>query len=152
MTTLHPKRTFNPQLFILSAGLLLQAHSALASDPSNDAQAQARAFLDPPVVHHVIAAQSTASSPTLDRTLVYPDPQGSARAFLSGQSITDDAARPTTAHSAVEDRPQATSYQDRRVSSDRQEAVRRMLRGLSATPEVVHLDEANQAAGMVSAR
>src|ERR1700691_1222131 len=83
MTTLNRKNTFNPQLFILSAGLLLQAHSAFASDPSNDAQAQARALLDPPVVHQVIAAQGTASSPTKDRTLVYPDAQESARAFLS---------------------------------------------------------------------
>jgi hypothetical protein len=152
MTTLNRKNTFNPQLFILSAALLF-AHSAFASDPSNDAQASA--FLAPPVVHHVIAAQSTASSPTNDRTLVYPDAQESARAFLSGKSITDGATRPATAHSTGEDRPLAASDQGARVSSDPQEAVRRMILGLGATSAVAHSDAAARetpAVGMLSTR
>jgi hypothetical protein len=142
MTTLNRKNTLNPQLFILSAVLLLQAHSAFAGDPSNDAQAQARAFLDPPVVHRVIAAQGNASSPANDRTLVYQDAQESVRAFLSGKSITDGAARPATAHSTEKERPVAASDQNHRVSSDPQEAVRRMILGLGAAPDAAHSDAA----------
>jgi hypothetical protein len=51
--------TVNRQLFILSAGLLLQAHSAFASDPSNDVQAQAKAFFNPPAVAHSDEAVQT---------------------------------------------------------------------------------------------
>jgi hypothetical protein len=153
MTTPNRKNTFNPRLFILSAGLLLQAHSAFASDPSNEAQAQA--FLNPPVVHHVIAAQGTASSPANDRALVYPDAQETARAFLAGKSVTDGAARRATAHSTGEDRPLADSDQEHRVFSDPQEAARRMILGLGAAPAVAHSDAATRetpAVGMLSAR
>jgi hypothetical protein len=152
MTTLNRKNLFNPQLFILSAGLLLRAYGAFASDPSNDAQAQARALLNPSVVYHVIAAESTVSSPTGDRTPVNPDAEESARAFLSGQSITDGAARSATARSPGKESPPAASDQDYRVFSDPQEAARRMILGLGTAPEVVHLDAAKQAARMVSAR
>jgi hypothetical protein len=155
MTTYNRNNTVSRQLFILSAGLLLQAHSAFASDPSDDAQAQPGALLDPPVVHQVIAAQGTASSPTKDRTLVYPDAQESARAFLSSRSIRDGAAQPATAHGTGEGRPLAASDKDRRVSSDPQEAVRRMILGLGAAPAVAHSDAAAReipAVGTLSAR
>jgi hypothetical protein len=118
MTTLNRKSTFNPQLCIFFAGLLLQAHRAFASDPSNDAQAQVRAFLDPPVVHHVIAAQGNASSPANDRTLMYQDAQ--------------------------QERPVPDSDQNYRVSSDPQEAMRRMIRALGAAPAVALSDAARE--------
>ena len=139
MAALNRKNLFSPQLFFLSAGLLLRAHCAFANDPSNDAQAQARALLNPPVVHHVIAAQG-ASSPTNDRTLVGPDAQESARAFLSGKSITDDAARSATANLTQKERQGAASNQSSRVSVDPQEAMRRMILGVRAASAVVHSD------------
>jgi hypothetical protein len=136
VTTLNRKNTFLPLLLVFSAGLLLRAHSAFANDSSNDAEAQAKAFLDPPVVHHVIAVQGIANSLGDDRTLGYQDAQESVRAFLSGKSITDSAERPATARSTQEERPAAGSGRNYRASSDAQEAMRRTILGLGAAPPV----------------
>ena len=66
MTTLTRTKTLNRQLLILSAGLLLQAHSVFAGDSVGDAQAQARAFLDPAVVHHATTVGTLATTgPTI---------------------------------------------------------------------------------------
>jgi hypothetical protein len=155
MTTLNRKNTFNPQLFILSAGLLLQSHSAFASDPSNDAQAQARALLDPPVVHHVIAGQSSSETSANDPTRMTADAQELARALLSGKSITNGSVPLASARNAVEGGEQAVSDQDHRAYSDPQEAARRMILGLGAAPVVAHSVTATSgspAVGMLSAR
>jgi hypothetical protein len=136
MTALNDKNTFNPQLFILSAGLLLQAHSAFASDPSNDAQVQARALLDPPVVHHVVARQSSSESSAHDATRMTADTQELARALLSGKSITHGAVPLASARNAVENSVKAVSDQDHPAYSNPQEAARRMILGPGAASVV----------------
>jgi hypothetical protein len=137
MITLNRRNTLKPQLFILSAGLLLQAHSALASDPNSDAQSQARALLDPPVVHHVIAGEFSSGTSTNDQSSVVADAQELARALLSGKSISDGAVALSSARNAVEARVQSASGQDHRSYRDPQEAARRMILGLAA-PDVAH--------------
>jgi hypothetical protein len=137
MITLNRKNIFNPQLLIFSAGLLLQAHRALASDPNSDAQTQARALLEPPVVHHVIAGEFSSGASANNQTRVVADAQELARALLSGKPISDGAAALASARNAHEERVQSVSGQDHRSYSDPQEAARRMILGLAA-PAVAH--------------
>src|SRR6202045_2240485 len=85
MTSLVRNKLFDRQLFILTAGLLLQAHSVFASDSIGDAQAQARALLDPPVVSRVMSADAFPATQANGHVASRPDPQEQARALLLGK-------------------------------------------------------------------
>jgi hypothetical protein len=152
MTTLNRKNTLNPQLFILSAVLLLQAHSAFAGDPSNDAQAQVRAFLDPPVVHRVIAAEFSSETSANHQTRVVTDAQELARALLSGKSTTDAAVALPGAANAAQARAHSVSREDHRSYSDPQEAARRMILGLAAPAAARSVASASESPGQVAER
>jgi hypothetical protein len=131
MITLNRKYLFNPHL-ILSAGLLLQAHGALAGDPQSDAQSEARALLDPPVVHHANAGEFSSGTSANHQTRVVTDAQELARALLSGKSNTDGAVALPGAANAAQARLQSASGQDHRSYRDPHEAARRMILGLAA--------------------
>jgi hypothetical protein len=131
MITLNRKYRFNPQLLVLSAGLLLQAHSAIAGDPESDALSQARALLDPPA-HRVIAAEFSSETSANHQTRVVTDAQELARALLSGKSTTDGAVALPGAANAAQARAHSVSREDHRSYSDPQEAARRMILGLAA--------------------
>jgi hypothetical protein len=115
---------------VLSAGLLLQAHSAFANDAIGDAQSQARAFLDPPVVHHAIHVETSSSTQTNDRNTAHPDAQAMARALLSGESIVSGAAQRAIVRDPKSQEPSWHASQEHRVYSDPQEAARRMILGI----------------------
>jgi hypothetical protein len=128
VTALDYTKTFSRPLVILAAGLMLQAHSAFAGDPTGDAQAQARDLLNRPVAHHVIAVETSANSRANDRSTARADAQESARALLSGRSF--GTARSATVR--VQEGAPSASAQDRHSYGDPQDAARRMI--LGATP------------------
>jgi hypothetical protein len=123
MISLIRNKFVDRQLFILTAGLLLQAHSAFASDSTADAQAQARALLDPPVVSRVMSVDGFADAQANAHVASRPDPQEQARALLLGKPEEGSAVR----HGA-----QSISAQDRRAHTDPQETARRMILGPGA--------------------
>jgi hypothetical protein len=123
MTSLIRNKFVDRRLFILTAGLLLQAHSAFAGDSIGDAQAQARALLDPPVVSRVTSVGSFTATQANDHVANRADPQEQARALLMGKSEEGSVAR---------DGAQSISAQDRRAYTDPQESARRMILGPSA--------------------
>jgi hypothetical protein len=129
MTSLVRNKLFDRPLFILAAGLLLQAHSVLASDSIGDAQAQARALLDPPVVSRVMSVTATqASGHAASRS----DPQEHARALLLGKPEKGSVAQSAIALESTRDGAQSISVQDRRAHTDPQESARRMILGPGA--------------------
>ena len=143
MTSLVRNKLFDRQLFILTAGLLLQAHSVFASDSIGDAQAQARALLDPPVVSRVMSVTATqagghAASPS--------DPQEQARALLLGKPEKGSAAQSAIALDSTRDGEQSISAQDRRAHTDPQESARRMILGPGA-PAIAARHVAGERAG-----
>jgi hypothetical protein len=129
MTSLVRNKLFDRQLLILAAGLLLQAHSVFASDSIGDAQAQARALLDPPVVSRVTSVTATQAS---DHPAFRSDPQGQARALLLGQPEKGSVAQSAIALKSTRDGAQSISAQDRRAHTDPQESARRMILGPGA--------------------
>jgi hypothetical protein len=138
MTTLTRTKTLNRRLFILSAGLLLQAHNVFASDSIGDAQAQARAFLDPAVVHHATNVEALATTQANNRVERRADAQELARALLLGKSTADSAAQSPAARSFAGKGTPSDSAQNRHAYSDPQEVARRMILGNGARPVVAH--------------
>ncbi len=137
MTTLTRTKTLNRQLLILSAGLLLQAYSVFAGDSVGDAQAQARAFLDPAVVHHATTVGTLATTRANDRAAPHAGAQELARALLD-RSTAGYAAQPSSIRSAAGKGAPSGSAQNRHADSDAQEAARRMILGSGARPSVSH--------------
>ncbi len=146
MTTLTRTKTLNRQLLILSAGLLLQAHSVFAGDSVGDAQAQARAFLDPAVVHHATTVGTLATTGANDRAAPRAGAQELARAFLD-RSTAGNAAQTSSIRSSAGKGAPSGSAQNRRDDSDPQEAARRMILGSGARPAVSHSIAQGRAAG-----
>src|ERR1700730_14064079 len=118
MTSLNRNKILDPRLFILSAGLLLQAHSAFAGDSIGDAQAQARSLLEAPIVNHVTSVDgftaTQASGPAASRR----DPQEQARDLLLGKPEESSVTRSAIAVDATQDGARSTSAQDRRAYID----------------------------------
>jgi hypothetical protein len=127
MTSLIRNKLFDRQLLILTAGLLLQAHSAFASDSTGDAQAQARALLDPPV-SRVMSVDGFTATQANGHVAYRPDPQEQARALLLGKPEEGSVAQSAIAR----DGAQSISAQDRRAYTDPQELARRMILGPGA--------------------
>ena len=123
MTSLIRNKFLDRPLFILTAGLLLQTHSAFANDSAGDAQAQARAFLDPPVVSRAMSVDGFTATRANGHVASRPDPQEQARALLLGKPEEG---------SVVRDGAHSISAQDRRAYTDPQESARRMLLGPGA--------------------
>ena len=143
MTSLVRNKLFDRQLFILTAGLLLQAHSVFASDSIGDAQAQARALLDPPVVSRVMSVTATQAS---GHAASPSDPQEQARALLLGKPEKGSAAQSAIALDSTRDGEQSISAQDRRAHTDPQESARRMILGPGA-PAIAARHVAGERAG-----
>jgi len=144
MTSLIRNKFFRRQSFILTAGLLLQAHSAFASDTTGDAQAQARALLDPPVVSRVMSVDGATQAN--GHVASRPDPQGQARALLLGKPEEGSVAQSAIALNSTRDGAQSISAQDRREYSDPQESARRMILGPGA-PAIASRHAAGEWAG-----
>ena len=136
MTSLIRNKLFDRQLLILTAGLLLQAHSVFASDSIGDAQAQARALLDPPVVSRVMSVDGFTATQPNGHVASRPDPQEQARALLLGKPE----------EGSVVQSAQSMSAQDRRAYTDPQEAARRMILGPGA-PATASRHAAGERAG-----
>jgi hypothetical protein len=131
MTHITSKLIRSSHVVVLSAGVLLQAYSALASEPIGDAQAQARALLNPPVASHVTGVEAGTSTQTSDHLAPRADAQEFARALLSGKSIDGNATHSSIVRYYAEEGAQSSSAQGRRVySADAQEAARRMILGI----------------------
>ena len=129
MTHSSSKLIRSSRVVVLSAGILLQAYGALASEPFGDAQ-QARALLDPPVASHVMGVAAGTSTQTRDHAL-RADAQQSARALLSGKSIDGNPTRSSIVRYYAGEGTQSSSAQGRRVySADAQDAARRMILGI----------------------
>jgi hypothetical protein len=129
MTSLIRNKFLDRRLVILTAGLLLQAHSAFASDSTGDAQAQARALLDPPVVSRVMSVDGFTAAPANGRVASRPDPQEQARALLLGKAEEGSVGRSAIAIDSKRDAAKSISAQDRRAHTDPQESARRMILG-----------------------
>ena len=138
MTSLNRNNYFGRQLFIVTAGLLMQAHSAFAGDSIGDAQAQARALLDPPVVSRVMSIDGVTATQANGHVASRPDPQEQARALLLG--------KPEQGSVAQSDGAQSTSAQDRRAYTDPQESARQMILG-SGAPAIASHHAAGERAG-----
>jgi hypothetical protein len=130
MTSLIRNKFLDRQLLIVTAGLLLQAHSAFAGGSIRDAQAQARALLDPPVVSRVMSVDGVTATQANRHVASRPDPQEQARALLLG--------KPEEGSVAQSDGAQSISAQDRRAYTDPQESARRMLLGPGAPAIASH--------------
>jgi hypothetical protein len=131
MTHITSKLIRSSHIVVLSAGVLLQAYSALASEPIGDAQAQARALLNRPVASHVTSVEASTSMQTSDHVAPRADAQEFARALLSGKSIDGNATHSSIARYYAGEGTQPSSAQGRRVySTDAQEAARRMILGI----------------------
>jgi hypothetical protein len=132
MTSLILNKFLDRQLFILTAALLLQAHSAFASDSTGDAQAQARALLDPPVVSRVMSVDGFTATQANGRVASRLGPQEQARALLLGKPEEGSVARSAIALNSTRDGAKSISAQDRRAHTDPQESARRMILGPGA--------------------
>jgi hypothetical protein len=132
MTSLIRNKTFGRQLFILSAGLLLQAHSAFAGDSIGDAQAQARGLLEAPTVNHVASIDGFAATQANGRVAPRPDSQEQARDILLGKPERGSVSRSAIALDATRDGARSISAQDRRAYIDPQESARRVILGYGA--------------------
>jgi hypothetical protein len=132
MTSLIRNKTFDRQLFILSAGLLLQAHSAFAGDSSGDAQAQARGLLEAPSVNHTVSVDSFTATQANGRVASRRDPQEQARDLLLGKPEEGSVAQSAIALDATQNGARSISAQDRRAYIDPQESARRVILGYGA--------------------
>jgi hypothetical protein len=132
MTSLTLNKFLDRRLFTLTAGLLLQAHSAFASDSTGDAQAQARTLLDPPVVSRVMSVDRFTATRANGHVASRPDPQEQARALLLGKTEEGSVARSAIAIDSKRDAAKSASAQDRRAHTDPQESARRMILGPGA--------------------
>jgi hypothetical protein len=131
MTHITYKLIRSSQVVVLSAGVLLQAYSAFASERIGDAQAQARAILNPPAASHATSVEARTSTQTGDQVAPRADAQAFALALLSGKSIDGNATHSSIVRHYAGERTQSSSAQGRRVSSaDAQEAARRMILGI----------------------
>jgi hypothetical protein len=148
MTSLIRNKLFDRQLLILTAGLILQAHSAFASDSTGDAQAQARALLDPPVVSRVMSVGGFTATQADGHVAYRPDPQEQARALLLGKPEEGSVAQSAIAPNSTRDGAQSISAQDRRAYTDPQESARRMILGPGApTLAASAIDESQSHSG-----
>jgi hypothetical protein len=129
MTSLIRNKTFDRQLFILSAGLLLQAHSVFAGDSIGDAQAQARGLLEAPSVNHAVSVDSFTATQANGRVAPRPDAQEQARDSLLGKPEEGGVAQSAIALDATQDGARSISAQDRRAYIDPQELARRVILG-----------------------
>jgi hypothetical protein len=141
MTSLIRNKFLDRPLLILTAGLLLLAHSAFANDSAGDAQAQARAFLDPPVVSRAMSVDGFTATQANGHVASRPDPQEQARALLLGKPEEGSVVTRDGAHSI--------SAQDRRVYTDPQESARRMILGPGAPGIASRLAAGEQAGSSV---
>jgi hypothetical protein len=132
MTSLIRNKILDRRLFILSAGLLLQAHGAFAGDSIGDAQDQARALLEAPIVNHVLSVGGFTAAQANGRVASRPDAQEQAREVLSGKPEEGSVARSAIALDATKDGARSTSAQDRRAYIDPQESARRVILGSGA--------------------
>jgi hypothetical protein len=146
VTSLIRNKFVDRKLFMLTAGLLLQAHSAFASDSIGDAQAQARALLDPPVVSRVMSVDGFTATKANGHGASSPDPQEQARALLLGKPEEGSAAQSAIAFNSTRDGAQSISVQDRREYTDPQESARRMILGPDA-PAIASRHVAGERAG-----
>jgi hypothetical protein len=146
MTSLIRNKFFDRQLFVVTAGLLLQAHSAFASDSIGDAQAQARALLDPPVVSRVLGVDGFTATQANGHVASRPEPQEQARALLLGKPEEGSVAQSAIALNSTRDGAQSISAQDRRAYTDPQESARRMILGPGA-PAIAPRHVAGESAG-----
>jgi hypothetical protein len=133
MTSLIRNKFVDRQLFMLTAGLLLQVHSAFANDSIGDAQAQARAVLDPPVVSRVMSVDGFIATQANGHAASRPDPQEQARALLLGKPEEGSVAQSAIALNSTRVGAQSVSALDRRAYTDPQEAARRMILGPDAS-------------------
>lgn len=126
-----PSKRIRPSHFIvLSAGILLQAYSALASEPLGDAQAQARALLNPPVGSRVRSVEVGTSTRTSDHVAPRADAQEFAHALLSGDEVGGNAKHSSIVRNSAGESTQSKSAQGPRVYFDAQQAARRMILGI----------------------
>jgi hypothetical protein len=132
MTSLIRNKLFDRQLFVVTAGLLLQAHSAFASDSIGDAQAQARALLDPPVVSRVLGVDGFTATQANGHVASRPEPQEQARALLLAKPEEGSVAQSAIALNSTRDGAQSISAHERRAYTDPQESARRMILGPGA--------------------
>lgn len=131
MTYIASKLIRSSNVVVLSAGFLLQAYSALAGEPIGDAQAQARALLDPPVASHLTSVEAGTSMQTGDHVAPRVDARELARALLAGNSIDGNATHSSIVRNYAGEGTQSSSARGRRVySADAQEAARRMILGI----------------------
>jgi hypothetical protein len=149
MTSLVRNKFLDRPLFILTAGLLLQAHTAFANDSAGNAQAQARAFLDPPVVSRAMSIDGFTATQADGHVASRPDPQGQARAFLLGKPEERSVVQSAIAPNSTRDGAQSISAQDRRAHTDPQESARRMILGPGAPGIASRLAAGEQAGSSV---
>jgi hypothetical protein len=129
MTHITSKLIRSSHYAALSAAFLLQAHSAFANDAIGDAQAQARALLDPPVL---TGAKIRVSTQPNDQSAAHPDAQALARALLLGRSNESGASQAAIVRHAKAPGTGSSSEQGRRAYANPEEAARRMILGSRA--------------------
>jgi hypothetical protein len=127
MTSLIRNKSLDRQLFILTAGLLLHAHGVFASDSVGDAQAQARALLDRPVVSRVMSIDDSTAIQAKGHVVPRSDPQKEARALLLGKPEEGSVAQSAIAFDSTREGAQSISARDGRAYTDPQESARRMI-------------------------
>jgi hypothetical protein len=130
MINISKKLIRSSHYLVFSAGVLLQAHSAFASDPIGDAQNQARALLDPPAASHVISVETGTSVQVNNRVAPHADAQELARALLLGQSNESGAAKRGIVRDSKAPGTRPSSAQTQLAYSDPQEAAHRMILGI----------------------
>src|ERR1700727_2533100 len=112
MIHISSKLIRSSHVVVLSAGVLLQAYSAFGSEPIGDAQAQARALLNPPVAGHVTGVEATTSTKTGDDVAPRGDAQELTRALLSGKAIDGTATHSSIVRNDAGQGRQSSSAQD----------------------------------------
>jgi hypothetical protein len=110
--------------FVLaSAGILLNAHSALAADVLGDAQMQAGDLLSGTIGARSKAVQVAAAIPVDDARALNVEPQEQARRLILGKPSGDRVG----ARVNGSDLEMASVREERRAQADPQGAARRML-------------------------
>ena len=116
---------------LASAGLLLCANGALASEVVVDAQMQARDLLSGTVGGQSKIADVSSASPADDRHALNLDPQQQARELILGKHVDGTAHHQAASlDSKTAAIPAASVQRIRRVDIDGQELADRMLLGL----------------------
>jgi hypothetical protein len=122
-----PSNTLGRRLMLASAGLLLCANGAFASEAVADAQLQARDLLSGTVGGGPKFADASSATRTDVRPVPYRDPQQQARDLILGKNFAGTAHQAATLDSMTDPVPAVSVQGIRRADIGGQEMAQRML-------------------------